>query len=47
MLPWVGQQLEVDLIEQWLAAQTAAAEAALESVQTFPGIELLIRPRDV
>lgn len=31
---------EAELIEQWLAAQTAAAEAALDSVQEIPGIRL-------
>ena len=31
---------EAELIERWLAAQTAAAEAALESVQEIPGIRL-------
>ena len=31
---------EAELIEQWLAAQTAAAEAALESVQQIPDIRL-------
>ncbi len=31
---------EAELIEQWLAAQTAAAEAALGSVQEIPGIRL-------
>ena len=31
---------EAELIEHWLAAQTAAAEAALESVQEIPGIRL-------
>lgn len=32
--------MEAELIEQWLAAQTAAAEAALESVQEIPGVRL-------
>lgn len=31
---------EAELIEQWLAAQTADAEAALDSVQEIPGIRL-------
>lgn len=31
---------EAELIEQWLSAQTAAAEAALESVQEIPDIRL-------
>jgi MobA/MobL family len=31
---------EAELIEHWLAAQTAAAEAALDSVQEIPGIRL-------
>lgn len=31
---------EAELIEHWLASQTAAAEAALESVQEIPGIRL-------
>lgn len=31
---------EAELIEQWLAAQTAAAEAALDSVKEIPGIRL-------
>lgn len=31
---------EAELIERWLSAQTAAAEAALDSVQEIPGIRL-------
>lgn len=31
---------EAELVEQWLSAQTAAAEAALESVQEIPGVRL-------
>lgn len=32
--------MEAELIEQWLASQVAAAEAALESAQEIPGIRL-------